>query len=62
MQTLSSQTRKQKRVDFMNCDLTSNPPTAFLKNSIVQPALLEELVAGERGGNRSWNTPQGFVH
>jgi len=34
----------------------------FSKNSIVQPALLEELVAGERGGNRSWNTPQGFVH
>lgn len=50
-------------VDFINCDLTSNPPTAFKKKkkkSIVQPALLEELVAGERDGNRSWNTPSGF--
>lgn len=69
IQMLSLQTRRLsflEGVDFMNCDLTSNPPTAFKKkikkkkNSIVQPALLEELVAGERDGNRSWNTPSGF--
>lgn len=51
-------------VDFMNCDLTSNPPTAFKKNkkfNKYNQRCLKNLLPGNEMVTGHGTPPQGFV-